>query len=185
MALNRNKITTYNDKDPRYTFTIQDSNEYNTSILPFRFTSHCTERVIPTDPTLFTSCDSQRYEHCVHNSLDDKYIKCDLTIDNNNNHEKYFIPKIQNDDSYYFDTYVSKLENPDLEIDYSPDSNVTIDDKIKKTPSRLEHYVDSKSNESHNPFIITYCPIWLSSNDLFSVCLILCILCILYICYLL
>lgn len=85
--------------------------------------------------------DSQRYEHCVKDSLDDEYIKCDLIIDTNKNkHNRYFILKTQNDNSFYSDMYISKLENLNLEIDRSPDVKVMTDDKIKKAPEILEHY---------------------------------------------
>lgn len=208
MALRENKIISYSNNDPRYNFVIKDSIEYNTSIPPFDIKQICKKNPRSKMSSLNVSCDGQRYEHCVHDIFDDKYMLCNTTFGEkfNNNIPNKFIPKKLNNNTFYSDTWISKLANPDLEIDDRPDINGVSRSKVKKSPrnnidkpetfnkidrtDRVEHCVSAGIIPGGwctgcKPCMVVCCPClppWLAVEDCCIICICLCILCILLPC---
>ena len=64
--MNSNKFTRYNNRDPRYNFTIEDSTQYNKNIYPFHIKKKCSEsynKYKEQHPEI-SKCWGQGYEHC-------------------------------------------------------------------------------------------------------------------------
>jgi hypothetical protein len=195
MALHMDKITSYYDKDPRYGFVIKDSDEYNTPISPFPIKHKCKIHKKSYDPTLRAGCDSQRYEHCIQDPFNDKYISCNISLEDLSNKtsvlgDRQFIPKTLNNNTFYSDTRISKLNNPTLTIDYSPD---TIKKSNKIDRSNIEKLDDKSQILEHcvalgivkggtcgkcGPICCPCIPSWLPPEDSCLICLCLCIMCI-------
>ena len=162
MALSKDKIKLYHDKDPRYNFTIEDSDEFNTPVLPFYIRQKYRVNTRSLDPMLRGGCEGQRYEHCVSDPFDDKYITCDTQFTTPFEDVRSFppycnrdmiktTPKKLNKNSFYTGTYIYKPENPTVVIDYSPDTpkkTNNVDRSVVKKAN--EHFSGSMSADNGN-----------------------------------
>lgn len=210
MALHKSKITSYYENDPRYSFTIKDSDEYNTPALPFNIRQKYTIHDRSFDPILRAGCDGQRYEHCVQDPFDDKYISCDTQFTTqfddvpSDFEASRFVPKKMNNNTFYSDTRISKLENPHVVIDYSPDTpELTYDvnrSDIKKSnnsDNRIEKMTNNSDILEHcvslgitkggscgkcGPICCSCLPPWFAPEDSCLLCLCLCLMCICFPC---
>jgi len=196
MALSEKKIVKYFAKDPRYSLTIKDSDEYNTSIPPSGITLRCVKNHRPRNSALDVGCDSQRYENCVPSPLDDKYIECE-SIFGPPHLPTTFNPTKLNTSSFYSDTWLWKPLNPAVKVDRAPDVpkltyNVTRDDVKKssrhnETPDVIEHCVSLgvvKGGQCGvcGPLCCWWLPPWIAPEDACIICLCLCLLCLLLPC---
>ncbi|VBB18851.1 hypothetical protein YASMINEVIRUS_1383 [Yasminevirus sp. GU-2018] len=171
MALRKDKVTSYNNNDPRYGFTIMDSDEYNRSIPPFRIREVCQTRMRPNNfnfgtgsqigANLVSDCSGQRYENCVPDPLENIDTKCEtkfrLKVPTKRSvRSRNFTPKKLNINSFYSDTRVSRMHNPGLEIDYSPDTNNLVRSKpnsiVKKSQDPSDKYRDTDSQTRPDDF---------------------------------
>jgi len=141
-----NKIRIYHNKDPRYSFMIQDSDEYNTTIYPFGIKELCgkyNDSVYPRG----VGCGGQRYEHCKQiKKYDKETLDCEFFLYDGSNVAsktiKPFVPKKLNNNVIIDKSRLSKIKYPKLCIDTSPDLNYIKyhDDEPKKeyNPSLLK-----------------------------------------------
>lgn len=172
MALRKEKVSFYSNNDPRYNFTIMDSNEYNKSIPPFGIREICKKRNRSHNPTLVADCASQRYEHCVSDPLENVDTRCDTEFYKFPIiKKKNFIPKKLNVNSFYSDIRISKLHNPNIRIDYSPDIN-----NVDKSFTKIKKSYDQNMFEHFD--IKMYKNSWLTFDELCTILPICCILCI-------
>jgi hypothetical protein len=69
VRVDRARIISYDDSDPRYDLNIEDSDEYTRNIYPLHFSKKCHdskeyENLIKYDYPLVSRCWGERYEHC-------------------------------------------------------------------------------------------------------------------------
>lgn len=123
--LDKNKLVEYSDRDPRYNLTISDSSHYGIAILPLQLKQLCV---------------NGKYTDTKSNNYDDELITPIDEYENNIADISDFVPKKLNTNVFYSDTMISKIDNPDLEIDRSPDINFTDTD-----------FTDTHLTDTHNP----------------------------------
>jgi len=133
------KIINYNDDDPRYGFTIKDSDEYNESIYPIGLKRDCTDKcifmqAIKDKYPLVTRCWGERYENCIDiYTMHDLYCKrCKekvynpdsptfddnptisrntrSSISNDKNILRNFTPKNINNNTFYDKSWINKYD---------------------------------------------------------------------------
>lgn len=144
MSLRKNKIVRYNNKDPRYNLMIEDSDEYNMPIHPFQLEETCdNERFRIYNPYRAIGCGGHRYENCDETVDDREFDTCNLELRDPTEIKTRRIRLSDyaklNNNSFYPDTRISKILNPNVEINNSPDTSkkeyfsfgdINTDDKI-------------------------------------------------------
>lgn len=140
-----NKIKIYHNKDPRYGFMIQDSDEYNTTIYPFGIKELCSKYNADTVYPRGLGCGGQRYENCERiKNYDKESLDCNFFLydesDVASKTIKPFVPKKLNNNVIIDKTRLSKIKYPKLCIDTSPDLN-----HIKYHGNKVK----KKYNQSH------------------------------------
>jgi hypothetical protein len=169
----KGKIRRYNNADPRYGFMIQDSDEYNTTIYPYRIKELCksyNNKFYPRG----VGCGGQRYENCEDiKKYDKESMDCGFFLydnDNSNNkkndnsHKKtYVIPKKLNKNTFLDKERLSKILYPNLSIDRAPDPNYEIhEDDIEPTRKRNPKMVaitgiENTNNDTKEKSLEYYC----------------------------
>lgn len=156
--IDESKIINYNDDDPRYGFTIKDSDEYNERIYPIGLKRECSDKCrfmqsIKDKYPQVTRCWGERYENCVdiytmHNLYckrckEKLYDPDSPTIDNNpaisrntrssiSNEKdflKNFAPKSMNNNIFYDKSWINK-HNLNMENIETFDRNPTSHDML-------------------------------------------------------
>ncbi len=157
--LKKSKIIDYRSDDPRYGFTIKNSNEFNETIYPFHIKKTCDcdfmKKLEETYPPI-TRCWAERYENCIDiMALHDQGCEtCKINLYDNTKSTigwdidstflDGFNPKKQDDNNFYDQTRISTVLNPELKIDRSPD--ITQFNENKK----IEHYDDDEDDKNKN-----------------------------------
>ena len=144
--LKKSKIIDYRSDDPRFNFTIKNSDEFNETIYPFHIKKTCDcefmKKLKETYPPV-TRCWAERYENCVDlMALHDAGCKiCKIVLyddakstsgwDVDSESLDGFEPKNQKDNDFYDQTRISTVLNPTLQIDRSPDIGEFVNKKIE------------------------------------------------------
>lgn len=134
--LKKSKIIDYRSDDPRFNLTIKNSNQFNETIYPFHIKKTCDcnfmKKLEETYPPI-TRCWAERYENCVDlMSLHDQgceickinlYDNARSTISWDIDSESLdgFYPAKLDNNNFYDQTRISKITNPMINIDRSPD----------------------------------------------------------------
>jgi hypothetical protein len=118
-----NNIKLYNNTDPRYNFTIKDSDEFNTDILPLFLKKTCKNKKeqekIHTEYPMITRCWGQRYENCIEPDMTTRMDKYGFNIVDNIDNDNSKNNKVCA--SCEFNTY----DNVDHEISWINDNVFT------------------------------------------------------------
>lgn len=166
MTSDPKKIVRYSDRDPRYNFMIQDSDEYNTLILPLGMDKICKGNnlnifsggndnyVQPSNPCDYRrgphystrrsiGCSGQRYENCIaDDEIDNEYGVCDLKIWNPNRKQKSIemTAKKLNNNVFYDAGRIPKrtVRDTNIVVDTSPDINFYTANKKRVVPGHIE-----------------------------------------------
>lgn len=161
--LKKSKIIDYRSDDPRFGFTIKNSNEFNETIYPFHIKKTCNcefmKKLEETYPPI-TRCWAERYENCIDiMALHDQgceickinlYPDATATIGWDVDSESFdkFTPKKQDVNNFYDQSRISKILNPSLEIDRSPDIAQFVENK------KIEHFYDESGKKRKTLVII-------------------------------
>lgn len=119
--IKKSNIKLYNNIDPRYNFTIKDSNEFNTDILPLflkkNWKNNKQRNQINTKYPMITRCWAQRYENCIDPNLATSMDKYGFNIVDNIDNVNSKNDKICANSE--FDTY----DSVDSEISWLDDNS--------------------------------------------------------------
>lgn len=107
--LSKDKLVEYSGSDPRFNFTITDSSHYGIAILPLQLKQLCV---------------NGKYANTKGDTYNDFLVKPIDELEDELSDISDFVPKKLNNNVFYSDTMISKIDNPDLEIDRSPDTNI-------------------------------------------------------------
>lgn len=187
------KISTYSNKDTRYGFMIQDSDEYNTKIYPFGMKEKCrfngpfygsSDKIIPQA----VGCVGERYENCLElRKYDKEFAGCEFSLygfDDIGKMEQTekFIPRKLNNNTFIDKIRLSKIKYPNLMIDRSPDISGTGTRRLgsgllgmpMEKSQRIE-YIDDKIE-----YMDGTTDTWISSPNISWILFV--VLCLLFIC---
>lgn len=153
--LKKSKIIDYRSDDPRFGFTIKNSNEFNETIYPFHIKKTCDCKFMEKLKEMYppvTRCWAERYENCVDlQALHDEGCEiCKINVYDNakstigwdiaSESLDGFNPKKLDDNNFYDQTQISTILNPEIEIDRSPDIGPFEMNKNKT----IEHYENAE-----------------------------------------
>lgn len=107
--LSKDKLVEYSGLDPRFNLTISDSSHYGIAILPLQLKQLCVNGK-------YVDTKGETYNDFLAKPIDE--------FEDELSDISHFVPKKLNTNVFYSDTMISKIDNPDLEIDRSPDTNI-------------------------------------------------------------
>lgn len=153
-SLDNNKYIKFPDNDPRFGFTIKDSDEFNETIRPLQIEKKCNRSCKLRDQLnksipMINRCWGQRYENCVDiNTMhNEKCLECDYNVRSVSvidpeeldwtDEEPQF--KKLNNNVIYDQTRISKVLHPDIVVNNSYELNEGFDSN-----NILESLIDPK-----------------------------------------
>lgn len=159
-GINRHKIRRYNLDDPRYNFTIGDSDKYNATIYPLHMEKKCnnTEKFnnfVKNEYPPISRCWSQGYENCSvlkPPCRDCQCSKCILNIYDDPGStvtwktRSDFNPKNLSPNIFYDKMRINKTTHANLNIDRSPDTCIKSGNHVSKHNAKYIGRVNSKSH---------------------------------------
>jgi hypothetical protein len=138
-ALNDHKIKDYNNLDPRYNLTIGDSSEYNKEIMPFQLKKVChkdgevcdVRKMLDIKYPPISRCWAQRYENCISVDQIDQMHKetcteCHIEVQKPEDIKEWrnikgMRTKNINNNTFYDQHRISRINHPNITVDRSPD----------------------------------------------------------------
>jgi hypothetical protein len=173
--LDDNKLKKYIDKDPRYNFTIEDSDQFNKTIYPLHIKKVCKKnnKLDASFPRL-TRCWGERYENCIDPKIimesnspgfNAKFSKsfvedaatsacteCNIDIYDNLVTDQPFKYKKQKTNIMYDQTRISKILHPIYDSEERRLMDRDSDMKLRaKSDDFIEHHMNVNHSMPHNP----------------------------------
>ena len=166
--LKESKMVTHRSDDPRFNFTIKNSNQFNETIYPFHIKKTCDcaflKKLEDTYPPV-TRCWAERYENCIDimalHDLGCEICRINLyedtrsTIGWDTESESLtgFQPVKQDQNNFYDQSRFSVIQYPGLEIERSPDIgglnvNLNLNLGLRDSDKKVENFSDQSLHDN-------------------------------------